>query len=66
MGARPDAALFAMNIAMRPIHPGEILREKFLLPLRLSANALSMPLCIPAPRIDDIARKVMPAEREAA
>lgn len=23
---------------MRPIHPGEILREEFLLPLHLSAN----------------------------
>ena len=26
---------------MRPIHPGEILREEFLLPLNLSANALA-------------------------
>lgn len=28
----------------RPIHPGEILREEFLVPLRLSANALAMAL----------------------
>ena len=27
---------------MRPIHPGEILREEYLLPLGLSANALAM------------------------
>lgn len=51
---------------MRPLRPGEILREKFLLPLRLSANALSMPRCVPAPRIDDVVRKVMPAKRQAA
>jgi addiction module HigA family antidote len=28
---------------MRPIHPGEILREEFLVPLKLSANALGVP-----------------------
>jgi plasmid maintenance system antidote protein VapI len=33
---------------MRPIHPGEILREEFLLPLGLSANALTMTLRVPA------------------
>jgi addiction module HigA family antidote len=39
---------------MRPIHPGEILREEFLLPLGMSANALSIELRVPAPRINDI------------
>jgi antitoxin HigA-1 len=42
---------------MRPIHPGEILREEFLLPLKLSANALAIALGVPAPRINDIARE---------
>jgi len=42
---------------MRPIHPGEILREEFLVPLGLSANALSMALRVPAPRINDIVRQ---------
>lgn len=51
---------------MRPIHPGEILREEFLLPLGLSANALAIALRVPAPRINDIAREVMPAELAAA
>ena len=27
---------------LRPIHPGEILREEFLEPLAMSANALSL------------------------
>jgi addiction module HigA family antidote len=36
---------------MRPIHPGEILREEFLEPLKMSAHALSMELKVPAPRI---------------
>jgi addiction module HigA family antidote len=42
---------------MRPVHPGEILREDFLKPLGLSANALAMALHVPAPRINEIARE---------
>ena len=39
---------------MRPIHPGEILREDYLKPLGLSANALAQALKVPASRINDI------------
>ncbi len=39
---------------MRPIHPGEILREEFLQPFNMTANALAMALKVPAPRINDI------------
>ncbi len=42
---------------MRPVHPGEILREDFLIPLEMSANALSKALHVPAPRINDIVRE---------
>ena len=42
---------------MRPIHPGEILREDFLVPLGMSANALATALKVPAPRINDIVRE---------
>ena len=42
---------------MRPIYPGEILREEFLVPLGMSANALAMELRVPAPRINDIVRE---------
>jgi len=42
---------------MRPIHPGEILREEFMIPLALSANALAIALRVPAPRINDIVRE---------
>jgi len=41
--------------AMRPIHPGEILREEYLKPLAMSAHALSKALHVPASRINDIA-----------
>ena len=42
---------------MRPIHPGEILREEFMVPMGLSANALAIALRVPAQRVNDIARE---------
>ena len=42
---------------MRPIHPGEILREEFMEPLGLSANVLAAVLRVLAPRINDIVRE---------
>jgi len=42
---------------MPPIHPGEILREDYLVPLGMSAHALAMALHVPAPRINDIVRE---------
>ena len=42
---------------MRPIHPGEILREEFLIPLNMSAHALALELKVAAPRINDIVRE---------
>jgi addiction module HigA family antidote len=41
---------------MRPIHPGEILREDYLRELGMSANALAKALNVPAPRINDVVR----------
>ncbi|HLI76401.1 MAG TPA: HigA family addiction module antitoxin [Acidobacteriaceae bacterium] len=37
-----------------PVHPGEMLREEFLVPLRLSVNALAIALAVPATRISEI------------
>jgi len=42
---------------MRPIHPGEILREEYLTPLEMSANALAIALRVSAPKINDIVRE---------
>lgn len=36
------------------IHPGEILKEEFLVPLGISANRLAMSLDVPANRISSI------------
>ncbi len=40
--------------AMRPIHPGEILREEFLGPANLSVNALARELHVPTTRLHEI------------
>lgn len=42
---------------MRPVHPGEILREEYMAPLGLSANALARALHVTPARINDIVRK---------
>jgi hypothetical protein len=41
---------------MRPVHPGEILREDFLRPAGMSVNALAKALHVPTPRINDVVR----------
>jgi addiction module HigA family antidote len=42
---------------MRPVHPGEILREDYLAPLGLSVNALAQALRIPATRLHEIVKE---------
>jgi antitoxin HigA-1 len=42
---------------MRPVHPGEVLREDFLVPLGLSVNALAVALAVPATRIHEIVKE---------
>ena len=39
---------------MRPVHLGEVLREDYLTPMDMSANALARHLHVPASRINDI------------
>ena len=42
---------------MRAIHPGEILREEYLVPIELSVNALAMDLHVPATRMHEIVKE---------
>ena len=42
---------------MRPVHPGEILREDYLVPLGLSATALAKALNVPSQRVNEIVRE---------
>jgi addiction module HigA family antidote len=42
---------------MRPIHPGEIIREEYLVPLDMSVNALAQRLRVPATRLHEIVKE---------
>lgn len=42
---------------MRPVHPGEVLKEDYLVPLGMSARALAEALHVPPPRVNDIIRQ---------
>ncbi len=44
----------ARSAKLPPIHPGEILREEYMVPLRLSMNRLALALHVPVPRIAEI------------
>jgi len=39
---------------LKPVHPGEILREEFMKPLGLSMNRVALDLRVPLTRIADI------------
>jgi addiction module HigA family antidote len=41
---------------LAPVHPGEILLEEFLKPLKISQNRLGRDLGVPAQRINEIIR----------
>jgi antitoxin HigA-1 len=42
---------------LKPVHPGEILREEFMLPLKLNPHKLALALRVPAPGIYEIVKE---------
>ena len=51
---------------VRPIHPGEFLREEYLVPLDMSAGALAKRLNLPRTRIERIVREEIGVSPETA
>src|SRR5215470_9147068 len=49
-----------------PVHPGEILREEFLVPLKLTPYAVAAALNVPRTRIERIAREEKPITADTA
>jgi addiction module HigA family antidote len=49
-----------------PVHPGEILREEFLKPLRLTPYAVAAALAVPRTRIERLAREEKPVTADTA
>ena len=42
---------------LAPLHPGEVLREEYLLPLNLTAYTLAQRIGVPRPRLERIVRE---------
>jgi len=42
------------NVTRPPVHPGEMLGEEFMRPLRISINGLALELHVPSARISEI------------
>jgi len=55
-----------MEEALAPVHPGEILREEFLLPLSLTPYALARACRVPRTRIERLAREETPVTPDTA
>jgi len=51
---------------MRPIHPGEILREEFLVPLGMDAGELARALRLPLPEVGQIVGEEAPVTAAVA
>jgi addiction module HigA family antidote len=55
-----------MRNGMRPIHPGEILREEYLIPLGMSSNMLAKALRVPANRVSGIVKETRSVTADTA
>src|ERR1700704_547192 len=69
-GRRRDRGLSLKraNMAKRlpPIHPGEVLREEFLAPMKLTPYALAQACGVPRTRIERLAREETPITADTA
>ena len=55
-----------MTKKLPPMHPGEVLREEFLVPLGLSAGALAKACGVPRTRIERLTREATPVTADTA
>lgn len=55
-----------MTNILPPVHPGEILREEYLLPLHMSAGALAKKRNVPRTRIERIVTEQTPVTTDTA
>src|ERR1700712_6106507 len=63
---RPTKRSSHMAKKLPPVHPGEILREEFLVPLKLTPYAVAAALNVPRTRIERIAREEKPVTADTA
>ena len=51
---------------LKPVHPGEILREEFMIPLKLNPHKLALALRVPAPGVYEIVKEKRAVSMEMA
>jgi antitoxin HigA-1 len=49
-----------------PVHPGEVLREEFLVPMKLTPYAVAAKIGVPRTRIERLAREETPITADTA
>jgi addiction module HigA family antidote len=54
------------NDDLGPVHPGEVLREEFLVPLALTPGRLAKALHVPRTRIERLAKETVPVTADTA
>ena len=57
---------FETDAVLPPMHPGEVLREEFLIPLGLSAGAVAKACGVPRTRIERVAAEEVGISAETA
>ena len=55
-----------MTKKLAPVHPGEVLREDFLVPTKLTAYAVARACGVPRTRIERLAREETPVTADTA
>jgi addiction module HigA family antidote len=55
-----------MTKKLAPVHPGEVLREDFLLPMGLSPYAVARAIGVPRTRIERLVREETPVTADTA
>ena len=51
---------------LAPVHPGEVLREEFLVPMKLSPYAVARAIGVPRTRIERLVREETPVTADTA
>ena len=51
---------------LAPVHPGEVLREEFLKPLKLTPYAVAASIGVPRTRVERLAREETPVTADTA
>jgi len=51
---------------LKPVHPGEILRQEFMEPLKLNSHKLALALRVPAPGVYEIVKEERAVSPEMA